>query len=129
MNLVLVDDDQDRGYPLVPEGAMKIDDVGGVDLPDLTEVDDRTAFLAENALDAKLLKGSAKGVGMRHLPRCAVELVHAGKEVWRLSVIKAKVFLPVFLGSGHHFRADLLPSKSVMDSARNWHSQPGSIAE
>ena len=103
MNLILGDDDKDRGNTLIPEGAMKIDDVGGVDLPDLTEVDDWTAFLTENALDAKLLKRTAKDMGIRHPPRYGVELFHAREEVRRLSTVKAEVFLPVFLGTGDHF--------------------------
>jgi hypothetical protein len=99
---------------------MKIDDLGRVNSPYLTEVDDRTAFLAENALDAELLKSTAKGVGSWHLARCVVELINARKEVRRLSALKAKVFLPVFLGSGVHFPcADLLLFETVMDSARN----------
>ena len=56
---------------------MKIDNIDGSDLPDLAEIDDWIAFLTENALDAKQLKRATKGMGMRHLPRCAVELVHA----------------------------------------------------
>jgi hypothetical protein len=72
----------------------------------------------------KLLKGTAKGMGMWHPPRCIVELVYARKEVRRLSVIKAKVFLPVFLGSGDHFGVDLLPLESVIDSAEQLSSWP-----
>jgi hypothetical protein len=102
---------------------MKLDDLGGVNLPDLKEVDDWTAFLAENALDVKLLKCTAKGMGMQHLPRCVVELVHTRKKVRRPSAIKAKVFLPVFLGSDDHFRADLLLIESVMNSANSCHSE------
>src|SRR3989339_392604 len=119
MNLVWGNDDQDWGDPLVPEGAMKSNDIGGVNLPDLTEVDDRTVFLAENALNAKLFKGTAKDMGMRHLPCCAVELVYARKEVRRFSAIKAKVFLPVIWRSGDHLCETLLLFESIINSARN----------
>src|SRR3569623_1577694 len=120
MNFIRGNDDQDRGDSLVPEGAMKIDDAVRVDLRDLTKVNDRTAFLAENAVNAELLNNSAKGMGLWHLPRYFVELVHARKEMGRLTVFEAEVLLPVLLRCGSHLRGAPFPFETVAGSARRW---------
>jgi hypothetical protein len=106
VDLVRGDDDQDRGNPLVPKGTMKVEDSGGVNLRDLTEVNDWTAFLAQDAIDVELLKSSAQGMGLRHLAARVVELLHAREEMGRAPVLEAEVLCPILLGSGGHWHYD-----------------------
>src|SRR5712691_7679386 len=103
---------------------MKIDDVRWVNLFDLTKVDDRAAFLAEDSINFKLFKGTANGMGLRCLPRCVVELVHARKEVRRFPAIEAEIFFPVSLDCGGHSRNAPFPFDTVAGSARRWYAQP-----
>src|SRR5437868_2583763 len=97
---------------------MKIDDGGRVDFCNLTKVNDRTAFLAENAVNSELLKSPAKCMGLRDLPRCVIQLIHARKKVRRRPFVEAKLLLPVLLGCGGHWRYDPLPFEAVAGSAR-----------
>ena len=80
MNLIRGNNNQYRGDALVPKAAMKIYDCGRLNLFDLTEVDDRTVFLAEDTFYAKLLKSTSNDKGMWHSRRCTVELLHARKK-------------------------------------------------
>jgi hypothetical protein len=124
MNFVWSNDDEDWGDTLIPEGAMKSNNLGGVNLFNLTEVNNRTAVLVENTINMKLFKGETHGMGMRHLSCFTVKFINARKEVWRLSIFKAEIFPPVFLVSYAHFPADLLAYEFSWNSEWNRHSQP-----
>ena len=94
-----------------------------INIIDLTEINhwletlERShSILAKNPINFKLFKGPTQRMDLRRF-RCGLfQLIYAGKEIWRLAVIQAKVFFPVLFGNGGHFTLTFYPCGTAMPS-------------